>query len=110
MRAQSEGHFRRRESAHPESHDESSDLFDLFRDDDFGDDDFGPRRRDTTHPDGAEHAVAPHAPGEEDDPAPVPARRIGALAWVLVVAASMLVMCVAAALTFVFFLVRANLQ
>jgi hypothetical protein len=66
--------------------------------------------RDTTHPDGAEHAAAPIALAEEDDPPLPPARRIGALAWVLVVAAAMLVMCVAAALTFVFLLVRANLH
>jgi hypothetical protein len=66
--------------------------------------------RDTTHPDGAEHAAAPIALAEEDDPPLPPARRIGALAWVLVVAAAMLVMCVAAALTFIFLLVRANLH
>jgi hypothetical protein len=72
--------------------------------------DMSPRPRDTTHPDGAEHAAAPIALTEEDDPPTPPARRIGALAWVLVVAASMLVMCVAAALTFVFLLVRANLH
>jgi len=103
LRAQSEAHFRRRTSAHDARY-ESGDLFELF-----GDDDFGPRQRDTTHPDGAEHAVAALPLEEDDDPVPAPARRIGALAWVLVVAASMLVMCVAAALTFVFFLVRANL-
>jgi hypothetical protein len=72
--------------------------------------DVRPRYRDTTHPDGAEHAASPIALVEEDDPPTPPARRIGALAWVLVVAASMLVMCVAAALTFVFLLVRANLH
>jgi hypothetical protein len=72
--------------------------------------DLRPRYRDTTHPDGAEHAAAPIVLAEEDDPPTPPARRIGALAWVLVVAASMLVMCVAAALTFVFLLVRANLR
>ena len=106
LRAQSEAHFRRRTGARDARY-ESGDLFELFGDDAA---DFSSRQRDTTHPDGAEHAVAPLPLDEEDDPAPAPARRIGALAWVLVVAASMLVMCVAAALTFVFFLVRANLQ
>lgn len=84
---------------------ELNDLLELFGDEDRSD---GPHERDTSHPDGAEHAAAPLVP--EDEPAPPPARRIGALAWVLVVAASMLVMCVAAALTFVFLLVRANLD
>ena len=84
---------------------ELNDLLELFGDEDRSD---GPHERDTSHPDGAEHAAAPLAP--EDEPAPPPARRIGALAWVLVVAASMLVMCVAAALTFVFLLVRAHLD
>jgi hypothetical protein len=37
-------------------------------------------------------------------------RRVGALAWVLVAAAAMVVMCVAAALTFIFFVVRASIE
>jgi hypothetical protein len=82
-----------------------SDLLELFGDEDQRN---GPHERDTSHPDGAEHAAAP--PVLQDEPPPPPARRIGALAWVLVVAAAMLVMCVAAALTFVFLLVRANLD
>jgi hypothetical protein len=47
-------------------------------------------------------------PSLEDESIEVtPSRRLGALAWVLIVAAAMLVMCVAAALTVAFFLVRA---
>ena len=39
-----------------------------------------------------------------------PGRRAGALAWVLIVAAAMLVMCVAAVLTFAAFMVKASLK
>jgi len=90
---------------------EMSHLIELFEEHEIELDlDVRPHYRDTTHPGGAEHAAAPIVLAEEDDPPTPPARRIGALAWVLVVAASMLVMCVAAALTFVFLLVRANLH
>ncbi len=96
---------------------EMSHLLELFEEHDIEldleldlDVDARPHVRDSTHPDGAEHAAAPIPLAEEDDPPAPPARRIGALAWVLVVAAAMLVMCVAAALTFVFLLVRANLH
>jgi len=89
--------------------DEVSHLIELFEEHEI-EIDVRSHHRDTTHPDGAEHAAAPIVLAEEDDPPTPPARRIGALAWVLVVAASMLVMCVAAALTFVFLLVRANLH
>jgi hypothetical protein len=54
-------------------------------------------------------------PEEEEPPAPepvevTPGRRAGAVAWVLIVAAAMLVMCVAAVLTFGFLVVGASLR
>ena len=52
------------------------------------------------------------APASDDEP-PIditPGRRVGAVAWVLIVAAAMLVMCLASVLTFAFFMVRASLR
>ncbi len=47
-------------------------------------------------------------PESEPDPIEItPGRRLGAVAWVLIVAAAMLVMCLAAVLTFGFFMLRA---
>jgi len=50
-------------------------------------------------------------PCDDEDPIDIaPGRRVGAIAWVLIVAAAMLVMCLAAVLTFAFFMVRASLH
>jgi hypothetical protein len=93
---------------------EREDLLDLFDEDGFDDEVDGdhpppalevPVERDTARTDADHAAVEPNAFGER--PA---GRRVGALAWVLVVAAAMLVMCVAAALTFIFFAVRTGLH
>jgi hypothetical protein len=56
-------------------------------------------------------ASAPPPPSEEEEPVEIaPGRRAGAIAWVLIVAAAMLVMCLAAVVTFGFFMLRASLH
>jgi len=56
-------------------------------------------------------AFASASASDDEDPIDIaPGRRVGAIAWVLIVAAAMLVMCLAAVLTFAFFMVRASLH